>query len=277
MHRYDQSAKHHAHHQVRKHSDLIEKLARAGYATKGVIYALFGALTVMTAIEGGSNARGSEDAITTIAQQPFGQFLLALVGVGLIGYAAWRFVQSALDVDHKGDDAKGIAKRLGYAGSGVIHLALAVMVGQLLFGSGGGGGRETWIAQALGESWGPYLVGALGAAVIAAGLYQIYKAYSLAFERELKSHEMSQTERKTARIVGRIGLAARGVVLPIIGVFLIQAAVSSNPSQANGAGVEGALQKIAEAGTIWLAIVAAGLVAYGIFQLFLAKYRRIEV
>jgi hypothetical protein len=278
VHRYDQVAKHHTHQRVRKHAKGIEKLARAGYATKGVIYAIFGALTVMTAVEGSRDASGSEDAIYTIAAQPFGQFLLAVVGIGLIGYALWRFVQAGIDVDHEGSDAKGVAKRVGYALSGVAHLALAVLVGQLLFGSGGSGGsQQTWVAQALGESWGPFVIGALGVFIIAAGLHQIYKAWTAKFLEEMKTQEMSPTESKAARIVGRVGLAARGVVFPIIGVFLLQAAITANPSEARGAGVEGALEKIAEAGVIWLALVAAGLVAYGVYQIFMAKYRRIDL
>jgi hypothetical protein len=278
LRRYDQTAKNEASRQVRKHGDWIEKLARAGYATKGVIYALFGAITVMAAVEGGRDAAGSKDAIYTIAEQPFGQVLLAIVGVGLVGYALWRFIQAGLDVEHEGGGKKGAAKRVGYAASGVAHVALAVLVGQLLFGGGaGGGGQQTWISQALAQSWGPILIGALGAAIIAGGLFQLYKAYTAKFVRELKTQEMSARESKAARIVGRVGLAARGIVFPIIGVFLLQAAITANPAEARGASVEGALEKIAEAGAIWLALVAAGLVAYGVFQLFMARYRRIDV
>ncbi|MFW5741414.1 MAG: DUF1206 domain-containing protein, partial [Myxococcota bacterium] len=86
---------------------------------------------------------------------------------------------------------------------------------------------------------------------------------------------MSHKEQKTFRFVGRVGLAARGVVFPIIGYFLVKSAVNASPGTAKG--VEGALEQIAQAGVIPLAIVAAGLAAYGVLQFFFAKYRHVSV
>ena len=76
---------------------------------------------------------------------------------------------------------------------------------------------------------------------------------------------------------GRLGYAARGVVYSIIGVFLIQAALTYNPQRAGGLGE--ALQALGKAsyGPYVLGAVAAGLIAFGIYALALARYRRIEI
>ncbi len=55
----------------------------------------------------------------TIVNQPFAKFLLALVAIGLIGYVIWRFVQAIKDPENKGNDAKGLAVRIGYAVKGL--------------------------------------------------------------------------------------------------------------------------------------------------------------
>lgn len=76
---------------------------------------------------------------------------------------------------------------------------------------------------------------------------------------------------------GRFGLAARGVVFSIIGGFLIVAAVQSDPNESRGLG--GALRALAEQpyGPWLLGVTAAGLIAYGIYSVMLARYRRMTV
>jgi hypothetical protein len=64
---------------------------------------------------------------------------------------------------------------------------------------------------------------------------------------------------------------ARGLVLLIIGVFLAQAALQSDPKEARGIG--GALSALAAqpSGSYLL-----GLVAFGFFMFVVARYRRIN-
>ena len=254
----------------------VEKLARAGYATKGAVYCILGVISVQAAFSGGS-ATGSQGAVKTIGQQPFGQVLLVLTAVGLAGYALWQFVRAAIDPENKGSDKEGIAKRVGYAFSGLSHSALCVLAVQMVTGSSSGGSKRTYLGELMAQTGGQVAVGALGLFVIAAGVHQLIKAKTTEFKKELKFGQMSSEVRKLAITSGRIGLAARGVVFPIMGVYLIKAALSSDPSEAKGVG--GALQEISSStfGTTMLAVVAAGLVAYGVYQFVLAKYRRISV
>jgi hypothetical protein len=65
------------------------------------------------------------------------------------------------------------------------------------------------------------------------------------------------------------------VVFGLIGVFLIKAAIDYDPKQA--VGLDGALAKLAHAsyGPFLLGIVAAGLIAFGVYSLSDARYRRI--
>jgi hypothetical protein len=70
----------------------------------------------------GAELRG---ALQTIYDQSFGQFLLAVVAIGLLGFALWCVVQAWFDTEGKGRDAKGIICRLGYAVTGVSYFILA--------------------------------------------------------------------------------------------------------------------------------------------------------
>ena len=75
--------------------------------------------------------------------------------------------------------------------------------------------------------------------------------------------------------LGVIGHVARTVVFGLIGYGLIEAAVDYSPKSAIG--LDGALAKLARAsyGPLLLGIVAAGLIAFGLFSLVEARYRRI--
>ena len=86
---------------------------------------------------------------------------------------------------------------------------------------------------------------------------------------------MSAGVRNWIEWIGSFGHLARMVVFGLIGVFLIKAAVDYNPNKA--VGLDGALAKIADAsyGPFLLGIVAAGLIAFGVYSLSDARYRRI--
>jgi hypothetical protein len=76
-------------------------------------------------------------------------------------------------------------------------------------------------------------------------------------------------------VVGVVGVLARGVVFSLIGIFLIKAAVEYEPQEAIG--LDGALRKLVaqDHGRFLLGLVAAGLLAFGVFCLFQARYRRV--
>jgi hypothetical protein len=65
------------------------------------------------------------------------------------------------------------------------------------------------------------------------------------------------------------------VVLGVIGAFLVQAAVQTDPDKALG--LDGALRTLAcqPFGPYLLGAVAAGLMAYGAFMFVMARYRKI--
>ena len=94
--------------------------------------------------------------------------------------------------------------------------------------------------------------------------------------QKLKPGEMAPRERSRTRRAGRLGHAARGLVFIVIGVFLAQAALQSDPDEARGLG--GALSALAAQpfGPYLLGLVACGLVAFGLFMFVVVCYRRID-
>jgi hypothetical protein len=257
----------------------VERLARLGYTAKGIVYAIIGVLAVQAAFGTGGQTTDQKGALGAIAAQPFGQFLLVLVALGLLGYAIWRFVEAVQDPEHKRDNAESWARRVGYAISGIIYASLALSAIRLAMGSTAGSGSsnstQDWTARLMSQPFGQWLVGLVGAFIIGLGFYQFYRAYKAKFRKEMKLQEMTPTEETWATRIGRFGEAARGVVFVITGFFLLQAARQADPNQARG--LDGALESLAQQpyGPWLLGIVALGLVAYGIHMGVQARYRRI--
>jgi hypothetical protein len=131
-------------------------------------------------------------------------------------------------------------------------------------------------AQLLNAPFGPPLVIALGAIVICIAAVEFGRAYTATFLKDLSLGAVRAEVRQWVERVGRMGLAARGVVFAMIGIFLIQASLQQDAGQAVGLG--GALQKIAEQpfGQILLGVVAVGLCMYGLFSLVQARYGRLK-
>jgi hypothetical protein len=254
---------------------------RIGYMAKGLVYAIVGVLAFQVVIGTGGRTTGSSGALRSLVGEPFGQTLLVIVGIGLVGYSIWRFIQAGADPDNKGNDAGGIGNRLGYAVSGVIYGSLALTAFSIVFGSFGGGGgsgsssTQGMTAQLMQQPFGRWLVGIVGLVVIGFGLTQFYKGFTAEFRKKFDMSEMSGTEQTWATRAGRLGLIARGVVLAIIGGFFLQAAYQAEPSEARGLGA--ALSTLLQQpfGLWLLGIVAIGLIAYGAYMWVLARYRRI--
>jgi len=256
------------------HSDPFEWLARAGFAARGIVYVIIGILAIKLAF-GSSHASASQQgALRTIAAQPFGKVLLILVAIGLGGYALWRLARAALGHGPEGSDS-GV-ERLAALASGVVYAGLCVIAVAILVGaSSGSGGAKKTTAGAFGWPAGTWLVGIAGGVLIGVGLYQGYRGLSKDFLDDSKTEQMSAPTRRWIEWIGTLGHLARMVVFFLVGVFLIKAAIDYNPNQA--VGLDGALAKVDHAsyGPFLLGLVAAGLIAFGIYSLSDARYRRI--
>ncbi|MBB6099080.1 hypothetical protein HNR42_002516 [Deinobacterium chartae] len=272
--------RHEARRAVHRTAPWVERLARMGYAAKGSIYIVIGLLALRSALGQGGRATDSRGAIQEIGTQPYGQLLLWALALGLVGYALWQAVRATLDPEHKGHSPTGLAKRIGYAVSAVVYVGLALTSLRLALGQGGGGGgqaEEDWTARLMSEPFGQVLVGAAGAAIIAFALFQFVLAYNAKFMDKLDLSGRQARRHDWVERLGRAGISARGVVLAVVGIFLVQAALYYEPERAGG--LSEALRELAHQpfGPWLLGAVAAGLAAYGLFAWAQAAYRHLRV
>lgn len=262
----------------------FKTLARMGYGARGVVYLMIGGLALLTAFGEGGRTTDSRGALMEIMQQPFGKVLLGILIVGLLGYSAWRFVQAIKDADNQGTGPKGLAIRTGLFISAVSHVVLAGWAAMVLAGeksgnsasgggSSGGGGMQENGQAFLQTDLGQMVLGAAGLIVIGVGFAHIYKGWKARFERYM---DIPGNQQSWARPTCRFGLISRGVVWCIVGWFLARSAWLAGNGDIKG--IAEALDALRNAayGPWLFTIVAAGLVAFGVYSVLEALYRRID-
>jgi Domain of Unknown Function (DUF1206) len=264
---------------LRAASPALVMLGRAGYAAKGIVYVVMGALAAKAALGAGGKTTDTRGAIGVIGDGPMGTIALVAIGVGLLGYMLWRLIAAATDAEGEGDEPTKLVVRAAQAGRGIAYGVLGVQALRALggddVGSQGAAARH-WTARLLEMPFGRALVVGVGLGVLGYAAYQLYRAFSDKARKHLDLAEAGPAQATWIVRFGRFGIAARGVVFAMIGVFLVRAGMHRDSGEAGG--IAQSLQALGNAsyGRLVLGAVAFGLIAYGVYQLATARYRHMR-
>ena len=250
-------------------------LGRAGFLARGVMYIVIGWIALQIAFGHSRQQADRTGALHELSSTPFGVVALWVLVVGFLGMALWRLAEAVWPPTAEGRKA---TKRVTALVKAVIYAVLGYGVLKYAIGLGAPqSSNEQSVdltATLLREPGGQALAVVAGLALIGGGLYLGYQAWR---ERFLKDMQLGGLQTRTRRIVewlGRIGGVARGIVFITAGVFLVVAGVRSQPGQAKG--VDSSLRELATtpAGPWLLALVAIGLIMFGLFSCCEARWRR---
>jgi len=249
-----------------------------GFVAKAAVYVIVGLVAARVGFGMGGRPTDTRGAMATILAQPLGSILLCAVAAGLLGYGLWLLLSAVMDAEGQGSRIRGLLVRAGTAVKGLTHGVLGARAALMVLDARAGRGdavRE-WTAWLMSAPFGPWLVAAAGASVMGYGGYQLYRAVAADLCEHLDRSRLGASAARWAVRFGRCGMAARGLVFCVIGYFLIRAALRYDPRQAKG--LAEALRTMASRSSPpWLlGAVAVGLVCYGLYELFEARYRRIR-
>jgi len=257
------------------HSSLFAILSRAGFVARALIYGIIGLLAFDVAIGRGGKITNQQGVFRTVEQHSFGHLMLALLAVGLGGYALWRLFRATLGHGREGAD-RGI-ERVGAFGSGIVYAGLCVLAVQILTGPGtsGRGNAKKTASDAFSWPAGRWLVAIAGLVLAGVACYQLVRGLGRKFLKDSKIEKMRPVVRTWFTAFGAVGHVARAVIFGFVAVFLVKAAYDYKANEAIG--LDGALGKLYNGayGSWLLGAVAAGLIAFACFSLVEARYRRI--
>ncbi|MFK7603534.1 DUF1206 domain-containing protein [Deinococcus sp. SM5_A1] len=258
----------------------LEALARFGYASKGVVYGTVGVLALILALGGNGSTTDTRGALLRLQDLPAGSALLWLLVVGLGGYALWQLLRAVLDPEHQGNEARGLVKRAGYLVSGAVYLTLAVFSARAA-AQGSASRDQNSEAQAASQvldlPGGQVLLGLAGVVLLAVAVWQFYKAYGARFMKHMAFTDVGAQYKGTLKRIGQVGISARGLLLAIVGVFLLVAAWRDQASIVIGTSEALAWLREQPAGQFLLGAAALGTLCYGVWCVTQALYRRIKV
>src|SRR5215467_1573717 len=255
-------------------SPAVSAMARAGLAARGVIYILIGWLAIEVALGHGSHRPNQLGALRLVARAPYGLVTLWLLGIGFAGYSLWRLSEAAFGVAGEGRAAGPRLKSLARA---AVYAVLAYLTFAVLAGSGGDQVREQQdvTATLMHYPAGRWLVGLAGLVIVIVGLMLAAEGMSRRFMKYLLVRQMSRRTREMVERLGVIGTTARGVVFAVVGVLIIDAAVTFNARKSGGLDKALLVLRHQDFGPILLLAVATGLLIFGVYGLCEARWRRV--
>jgi Domain of Unknown Function (DUF1206) len=256
-------------------SPAARALARAGLTARGVLYILIGWVAILVAFGQASESQANQQgALQLLARQPYGLVSLWLLGIGFAGYALWRLSEAAFGVTGEGN---GAGPRLKSLVRGLIYAGFAYLTFKIIAGTASNESKkqQDLTATVMHHTGGQVLVGIVGAVIVIAGVALVIEGLRRKFLKHLQTSQMSPRTRRVVEWLGMIGTTARGVVFALVGVLVIDAAVTYKPAKAGG--IDKALVTLRDQpfGEVLLILAALGLIIFGIYGLCEARWRKV--
>lgn len=254
-------------------SGPVEALARLGLFSRGVIWLTIGLLCLALAVGHAAQA-DRQGAMQTLARQPFGKLLLLVLVVGFLGYGGWRLLMAAVGHTEQRDERRRWAQRFASLCRAVLYLGFAVSTVTFLLHGSKADNTAPLTARVMGHgSPGRWLVGLVGVGVVVGGLVLAATGVRGTFMDRLERGRVRWP--RAVSVVGAVGLAGRGLVVALVGVFLVRAALTFDAHASKG--LDASLKSLQGQafGHVLLAVAAVGLLAFGVWSFAEAAWRRI--
>jgi hypothetical protein len=242
----------------------LELFTRWGFIANGIVYLIIGVLAVRWALGAGGELIDPEGAFREMLRKPFGKPLLMALIPGFFSYAAWRLLAAFYDSERDGNSWGGLFARGFGVLKGILYAGLGMSAVRLAFHTSAG--ESTWVP-------GPMILLVVAIGLLGFACFEMYRAFRAKLSQSLQLRGPSAGTREWIVRVSRFGIGARGLVIGAFAVLLFRSAAAGR------AHVPAAQQSLHFLGrvhpTLYL-LGGAGILAYGIYLLVLARYRRIE-
>ena len=252
-----------------------------GCFSTGVIYLSIGAIAILSFLklkQGGAD-EGSFFVLLngTIA----GSILNWIIIAGAVCFIIWRFYEAFEDPYKAGGDAKGILLRTGAAFSSGADALIALSALSAVFSrekvpvTGEPVQQRNMVAHVLQWHWGPIVIVTIGVVILITAIVLILYGLSRSFTESIRADDFSKRQQYTVHIIAYAGYFSRGVILGIIGFFLIKAAITNEAGWA--VNTDKAFNFIGQhVGHPWFILIAIGTMSYGAYMFVLGLHYKVR-
>lgn len=258
-------------------SRTLELFARAGFAASGVLHFLVGLIAIRLAMGGGGSADFS-GAVSELASQPAGPFLLWASFAACAALALWQTSDAIFDYNGLPTKKKA-GKKAQAAAQAVVYAGLALTLVSFAMGTGSGGDNQKSVsdftATVMKAPGGVALLVLVGVGIAVTGVIYGIRGIKKSFEKHLKM-PTDPRARTAVSVLGVTGYVAKGTVLFLTGLLITIATLRAHPEESTG--LDGGLKALREQpfGVYLLAAVGAGLICYGIYMVVRARLAKMN-
>jgi hypothetical protein len=255
---------------VRRH---VRPLARIGCAAVGTMYVFVGGVALI-ALTGHLIEYADTSRIPQLLEErvPGGVAIVWALAAGAAAYAAWRVLQALSDPYGVGTDPLASLKRVAIGASGAAYGFVAWSAMRVVLSAPEAARdaseqrQQHLVARVLNWPAGAWLVALAGLAVAVVGLVQFWYVIRQSYAHDIRITPRTRSAERVIATLASYGYSARGVLLCVLGYFLLRSAVSQNPSVVGDTDTAFDFIGGGVLGNTAFAIVAIGTIAYGLFM-----------
>lgn len=253
-------------------SRALELFARAGFAASGVLHFLVGLIAIRLAT-GGSGSADFSGAVSELASQPAGPFLLWGSFAACAALAIWQASDAIFDYGHLPTKQKA-GKKLKAAVQALVFAGLALTLASFAMGTGSGADNQKSASDLtvnlMKAPAGVALLVLVGVGIAVTGVIYGVRGIRKSFEKHLMMPSDPRA-RTAVTVLGVAGYVAKGIVLFLTGLLIAIATLGAHPEESTG--LDGGLKALRDQpfGVYLLAAVGAGLICYGIYMVVRAR------
>ena len=240
----------------------LETAARVGYAVNGLLHVVIGVIALRLAFGSKGTSADQSGALGALADNGLGLVLLWVAVVAWLGLALWQVTEAV-------SGGWEVSDRVKAASKAVVYLVLSWTAFKFASGHGSSSKSQStdFTRSLMKQPAGQWLVAIVGLVIVGVGVYHVVKGWKKKFITDLESYPGQWIVK-----AGRVGYIAKGIALAIVGGLFVLAAVRHKPSEARG--LDGALHNLlgAPGGEVLLALVAIGLIAFGVYSFGRARH-----
>lgn len=254
-----------------RHRSLVRYLAIYGCIATGIIYLAIGVIAILSFLKIKHGGADENSLLAYLNNFIAGTILIWIILLGTISYIAWRIYETIRDPYGYGSDWKGMATRAGIGLSTVADGLIAYSAILALLGTSPANEngrpeqqRET-VSHILQKDWGDSLIITIGAVIAVTAVVQFIYGIARGYKERLNIQRLSRGARYFVHFLAWAGYCARGIILGIIGFFLIKAGAAKDAQYV--VNTDKAFDFIGDdVGHFYFILTAAGTICYGLFM-----------
>lgn len=259
----------------------IRYLPVYGCVSTGIIYLGIGTIAILSFLKLKDGGADESSMLAFLNEYVVGKIFIWIILSGTVSFIVWRIYEAITDPYRYGSSTKGKVKRTGIALSTaadvlIVYSAIRILLGVSNIQLDGQPEEERqMVTNLLRQSWGSWVITAVGVLVTITAIVQFQYGITGGYKERIDVARLHPFLKTFIYVLAWIGYFARGIILGIMGFFLIKSGVLESAEYV--VNTDKAFDFIGDnVGHVFFILTAVGTIFYGLFMFSLCVGYNIE-